>query len=364
MSTPNFALAISSTSARSPRSVTAAVAGGAETPSGESDALIAAQRLGSAGSLPDADHIPAADATDPIEHGGAVEHLRVVREPIADRSVFDIEAPNEGVHVEEAGVGEHPPQLPWAVDTNERPRVDRGALDAVREHSLHRALLEQLAPEDAPHQDLREPVVEGAPVVDDDARCPPGAQDAPNLAQRSGHVGRVVQYAVARDDVELPFPERKPLGVAMHDPRGQVEGLDVAARELHVARGEVDPCRPGAGGGVLDEVDPLAAADVQHVQAGGRLIRQRFSHPGGVGASADQQLLDRLTRAGRRRDIRPAGVGRPLLHGFVLGGIFGGSYGPHATGTPRPHRSPRYPPAHQTLATMMAFPLGHGPPIP
>ena len=49
-----------------------------------------------------------------------------------------------------------------------------------------------------------------------------------------------------------------------------------------MAGGEVDAGGVGAGEGVGGEVDALAAADVEDVEAGGACVVERVRHPGGV----------------------------------------------------------------------------------
>ena len=121
--------------------------------------------------------------------------------------------------------------------------------------------------------------MERALVVDDDPRLAARFQDAQDLPERSGHVGRVVEHPVARDAVERRVVEGQILRVAFQDLGLQTHGREMRPRQLHVARRQIDPRRVGACERVPVDVDTLAAADVEHAEPASLVVAELVRHP-------------------------------------------------------------------------------------
>ena len=116
--------------------------------------------------------------------------------------------------------------------------------------------------------DLTQPVVKGPAVVDEDPRLARRVAAHDGSVQARRHIRRVMQHPVARDAVERAVVEREVLGVADGDLGGHAQRLDVRlCGQLDVTRRQVDAGGARAGAGVLRQVDPLTAADVEHVES-------------------------------------------------------------------------------------------------
>ena len=108
-------------------------------------------------------------------------------------------------------------------------------------------------------------------------QAPAGAQHAPRLGEQPGGVGDVLEHLRAPDEVDARVLERdRPVGAE----RAQVGALDVAARALERAVGELDADRVGAGVAQRGDEAPGAAAEVEHPLAGG--ARRRAAARGGA----------------------------------------------------------------------------------
>jgi len=143
---------------------------------------------------------------------------------------------------------------------------------------------------------------------------------SPDLTERSKHVWRVVQDAVRRDSVKHTVAERESFGVSDDDARRDAGGVEVRSREFDVPRGQIHSSYMCASPSVKREIDTLAAADVQDIQAGSRVVVEGLSKPRRIREPRSDQLVQMLSRALSGLDGRPAGIGRPLLDGspFVV----------------------------------------------
>ena len=77
-----------------------------------------------------------------------------------------------------------------------------------------------------------------------------------------------MEDAVGRNAVEAPICERQLLGITRDNVSVESEGIEVRARELDVARRQVESRDTRSPARVSDQVDALAAADVEEVETG------------------------------------------------------------------------------------------------
>ena len=118
-----------------------------------------------------------------------------------------------------------------------------------------------------------------AAVVEDDPRLAAGTENPADLGERGGDVGRVMEDAVREHHVEALVRERHALCIALDDGTFQTERGEVCARELGVPRCQIDAGDASSALCEPDEIDALAAADIEHVQIASPRVVECFGHP-------------------------------------------------------------------------------------
>src|SRR3954463_13560256 len=101
-----------------------------------------------------------------------------------------------------------------------------------------------------------------------------------------------MEHTVRYDPVERAVREGQMLRVALDDSRIDAKLRKVLLREFDVPGREIDPHHGSACKGELADVDALATADVENIQADGMHVPELFGHPWGILPPRGHQCFD------------------------------------------------------------------------